>query len=81
MPTGNSDCEIYAQVGESMVKLSKAIEQISITTEEAVKNINHFFDSLSLSLTIEMRSNNWRKLHGIPMRRRRKNARGKSKNK
>lgn len=75
MPTGNSDCEIYAQVGESMVKLSKAIEQISITTEEAVKNINHFFDSLSLSLTIKKRSNNWRKLHGIPMRRRRKHER------
>ena len=62
--------EILIQ-GDSDEYLENAFSSGSFTSEINIENLKHVFEMLGELLVKVYQNNNWRKLHGFPMRRKR----------
>lgn len=56
--------------GDSDEYLKNAFSSGSFTCEINIENLKHIFGTLGELLVKVTQNNNWRKLHGLPMRRR-----------
>ena len=66
-PETNGEILIH---GDSDEYLENAFSSGSFTCEINIENLKHIFGTLGELLVKVTQNNNWRKLHGLPMRRR-----------
>lgn len=66
-PETNGEILIH---GDSDEYLENAFSSGSFTCEINIENLKHIFGTLGKLLGKVTQNNNWRKLHGLPMRRR-----------
>ena len=58
---------------EALNEVAKAVSEAGIKSDEAVRALGSLFGAglrAAIRYDIENRPNNWRKMHGLPMRRR-----------
>lgn len=72
--------ELTEEGMDNLVKAAKEIQIVGVSTQEVMRALEITLGRLGeCKILVGIESNNWRKLHGYPMRRRTRNARTKKK--